>query len=89
MPSNPVGRHNAEAPAATLVKTEAPQAALDTNLRVTSGIETGAIDHATLLLLPERNTRCAGYVITSGKLAQLADALGTTLVAANVARAHM
>ena len=39
---------------------EAAQPALDTNLLVTSGIETGAIHDATLLLFPERNTTYCG-----------------------------
>jgi len=73
----------------TLHKTAAGQAALSANLTVTGGIQTGAIPQPTLLPTEEqRQLALRDAAITSANAAQLADALGTTLGSAYVARAH-
>ncbi len=77
------------APVTVLDKTPAGQAALAANYTVTGGIQTGAIQQATLLPFAEQQQQALqDAFITDGDLAQLADGLGTTLGAAYVARAH-
>lgn len=76
-------------PVTTLHKTAAGQAALSANLTVTGGIQTGAIPQPTLLPTEEqRQLALRDAAITSANAAQLADALGTALGSAYVARAH-
>ncbi|MEK6397897.1 MAG: PA-phosphatase, partial [Terriglobus sp.] len=72
-----------------LSKTAAGRAALSANLSVTSGIQTGAITQPTLLPdMEQRGQSLRDADITSANASQLADALGTALGAAYVARAH-
>jgi hypothetical protein len=76
-------------PVTTLHKTAAGQAALSANLTVTGGIQTGAIPQPTLLPTEEqRQLALRDAAITSANAAQFADALGTALGSAYVARAH-
>ncbi|SDF63761.1 phosphatase PAP2 family protein [Terriglobus roseus] len=76
-------------PVTTLYKTANGQAALSANLTVTGGIQTGAIPQPTLLPAEEqRQLALRDAAITSANAAQLADALGTALGSAYVARAH-
>ena len=72
-----------------LSKTAAGRAALSANLSVTSGIQIGAIPQPTLLPdMEQRGQSLRDADITSANASQLADALGTSLGAAYVARAH-
>jgi hypothetical protein len=65
------------------------KAALDANLKVTGGIQTGTIHQSTLLPFPEeQELALQDATITGANLADLADGLGTTLGAAYLARAH-
>ncbi|MEZ2348243.1 phosphatase PAP2 family protein [Terriglobus sp. RCC_193] len=76
-------------PVTTLHKTAAGQAALSANLTVTGGIQTGAIPQPTLLPTEEqRQLALRDAAITSANATQFADALGTALGSAYVARAH-
>ncbi|MEG9433243.1 phosphatase PAP2 family protein [Terriglobus sp. ADX1] len=72
-----------------LSRTASGRAALSSNLTVTSGIQTGAIPQPTLLPDGEqRGQSLRDADVTSANASQLADALGTALGAAYVARAH-
>jgi hypothetical protein len=72
-----------------LSKTVEGRAALSANLVVTSGIQTGAIPQPTLLPDAEqRGQSLRDADVTSATASQLADALGTALGSAYVARAH-
>lgn len=72
-----------------LSKTSSGRAALSANLSVTSGIQTGAIPQPTLLPdMEQRGQSLRDADITSANASQMADALGTALGAAYVARAH-
>jgi len=72
-----------------LSKSAAGRAALSSNLSVTSGIQTGAIPQPTLLPdMEQRGQSLRDADITSANASQMADALGTALGAAYVARAH-
>jgi len=76
-------------PVSSLYNTDAGRAALSTNLTVTGGIQTGDILQPTLLP-PEEQLQLSlrDAAVTSGNVAQLADALGTALGSSYVARAH-
>jgi hypothetical protein len=77
------------APVTALSNTDAGNAALGANYAVTGGIQTGVIAQPTLLPFAEQQQQALRDVfITDRNLAQLADALGTTLGAAYLARAH-
>jgi hypothetical protein len=77
------------APVTVLSNTDAGNAALGANYAVTGGIQTGVIAQPTLLPFAEQQQQALRDVfITDRNLAQLADALGTTLGAAYLARAH-
>ncbi len=72
-----------------LSKTAEGRAALSANLTVTAGIQTGAIAQPTLLPDAEqRGQALRDADVTQATASQLADALGTALGSAYVARAH-
>ena len=67
-------------PIVALAGTPAGRAALDANMRVTSGIQTGAIRQPFLMPFAEQQQHAIrDAFITDGNATQLADALGTTL----------
>ena len=77
------------APVTVLLTSPEGKAALDANLKVTGGIQTGTIHQSTLLPFPEeQELALQDATITGANLADLADGLGTTLGAAYLARAH-
>src|SRR3954447_22006919 len=77
------------APVAALPNTPQGKAALDANLSVTEGIQTGALKQPLLLSFPEQQQLALrDAFITDGNAAELADGLGTTLGGAYQARAR-
>ena len=76
-------------PVARLQTSPEGRAALDANLRVTGGIQTGDLRQPTLLPFAEQQQLALrDCFITDGNSPSLADGLGTTLAAAYQARAH-
>ncbi|GJE56586.1 phosphatase PAP2 family protein [Methylobacterium thuringiense] len=77
------------APVGLLLKTPEGQAALDANLSVTGGIQTGALGQPTLLPFAEqRQLALRDAFITDGNATELADGLGTSLGGAYQAKAR-
>jgi hypothetical protein len=77
------------APVAVLSNTSEGKAALESNYKVTGGIQTGTIQQPTLLPFPQQQQQALqDAFITGSNFANLADGLGTTLGDGYIARAH-